>query len=186
MTWTLSNSNPSCCLILPILISAAAGKTSMSAFFTYGKTIWQNRHLMCGSALRKPQLKPLQRAKRALRAALGPSGDTLTLLSHGQQHQPGSSPRSLGPSYHFNLGLPSTPRRRKFRCGDCWLIKLSELVWKKKKGSLKIYIYIYLKYIKMTNSHNPQGLISQQRMLQTSSQNALWWMGWVGGIDPAI
>ena len=33
----------------------------------------------------------------------------------------------------------------------------------------------------MTNSHNPQGLISQQRMLQTSSQNALRWMGWVGG-----
>lgn len=29
----------------------------------------------------------------------------------------------------------------------------------------------------MTNSHNPQGLISQQRTLQTSSRNALWWMG---------
>ena len=106
------------------------------------------------------------------------------MLSHDQQHRPGRQPSSQGPSYHFNLGLPSTPRRRKFRCGDCWLIKLSELVFKKKKkkkGSLKIYIYIYLKYIKMTNSHNPQGLISQQRMLQTSSQNALRWMGWVGG-----
>lgn len=33
----------------------------------------------------------------------------------------------------------------------------------------------------MTNSHNPQGLISQQCMLQTSSQNALRWMGSVGG-----
>lgn len=28
----------------------------------------------------------------------------------------------------------------------------------------------------MTNSHIPQGLISQQHMLQTSSQNAQWWM----------
>ena len=55
MTWTLSKSNPSCCLILPTLISIVAGKISMSAFFPYGKIIWRNIHLTCGSALRKPQ-----------------------------------------------------------------------------------------------------------------------------------
>lgn len=50
----------------PTLISAAAGKISMSVFLAYGKTIRRNRHLTCGSALRKPQLKPLQKAERAL------------------------------------------------------------------------------------------------------------------------
>lgn len=70
---------PAVALILPILISAAAGKTSMSAFFTYGKTIWPNRHLMCGSALKASAKAPAESRARALRGLRwGPSADTLT------------------------------------------------------------------------------------------------------------
>ena len=143
MTWTLSKSNPRCCLTFPTLISVTAGKISMRAFFPYGEIIWLNIHLTRGRALRKPQLgwsKALvesevnsawtEQRPNTSRAELGPSGDTLTLVSHGKQDRPGGQPMLVGLSYHFNVGLPSMPQRQKFRCGDCWLIKLSELVKK--------------------------------------------------------